>query len=205
VAGVSNGTAVLSKQSYTAGIPDLDNDTQIIIAYTSSAPNGAGNYMCYVRQANSVMFEGADIRDLTVTTLKIGHEAVTVPLMVQGDDLTVTSVTPTPDYTLVVETTEDFDPMGGGALVMFSGYCDAATYGDNRCWIYLYVNDVLKFSGKIGNAIDGGSSTIFMPFSCNIAIEGPVTTPIGVAVKASPELGIIALRNPTITILGSRR
>lgn len=69
VATLSAGVATLSLKPMTS--EPLLNNNQVIIAYTSSTANGVGNYLCYVRQANSMMLEGANIRDLTVTSAKI--------------------------------------------------------------------------------------------------------------------------------------
>lgn len=60
------GAASLSLAACGSGLPNLEPN-QVIIASTSSVPNSAGNYLCYVRQANSALLEGAIIRDLTVT------------------------------------------------------------------------------------------------------------------------------------------
>jgi len=206
VAGGAHGTAALSKVAYSAGIPDLDNGTEIIIAYTSSAANGAGNYMCYVRQANSVMFEGADIRDLTVTTLKVGHEAVTVPIMEVGSNVQVD----TTDWHDLVATVTDFDPMGGGAIVTFSAYCDTSANYDGRVDLEIYVGGVLKFAGIVGInvSISGGGSAdsqIWMPFSHTIGMEGPISTAFGVSARARSVVGNVLLGSPTIAILGARR
>lgn len=69
VATLSAGVATLSLKPMTS--EPLLNNNQIIIAYTSASANSVGNYLCYVRQANSMMIEGANIRDLTVTSAKI--------------------------------------------------------------------------------------------------------------------------------------
>lgn len=70
IATLSGGAATLSLADMTAGIPAL-NANQIIIATTSYAPNSAGNYLCFIRQANSMMIEGAIIRDATILNAKI--------------------------------------------------------------------------------------------------------------------------------------
>jgi len=64
IATLSGGTATLSKTVMTS-VPVLSAN-QVVIAYTSETPNGVGNYIAYIRQANSVQIEGASIRDLTV-------------------------------------------------------------------------------------------------------------------------------------------
>lgn len=64
IATLASGSATLSLADYSAGIPALAAN-QVIIAYTSASANSAGNYLCYVRQANSMQVEGASIRDLT--------------------------------------------------------------------------------------------------------------------------------------------
>lgn len=74
VATCSAGFATLSLMAMTSE-PVLTSN-QIIIAYTSATANSVGNYLCYVRQANSMMFEGANIRDLTVLDAKIKSLAV---------------------------------------------------------------------------------------------------------------------------------
>ena len=101
IATLTAGSAVLSLTDINAGIPALNNN-QIIIAYTSGTPNSAGNYICYVRQANSVQFEGANIRDLTVlsalikditidnaTTETLYSNLITVLNLVVGDNVTM--------------------------------------------------------------------------------------------------------------------
>ena len=76
IATLSGGVATLSLADMTAGIPAL-NVNQVIIATTSSLPNSAGNYICYIRQANSLMLEGAIIRDATITNAKIVDATIT--------------------------------------------------------------------------------------------------------------------------------
>lgn len=70
IATLSGGAATLSLADMTAGIPTL-NANQVIIATTSSTSNTAGNYICYIRQANSMQIEGATMRDATITDAKI--------------------------------------------------------------------------------------------------------------------------------------
>lgn len=70
VAPETVGTATLSKTAFSAGLPTLRAD-QIIVAVTSGTTNAVGNYMAYVRQGNSMMFEGAYIRDATIGDAKI--------------------------------------------------------------------------------------------------------------------------------------
>jgi len=152
------------------------------------------------------MFEGADIRDLTVTTLKVGHEAVTVPIMEVGSNVQVD----TTDWHDLVETVTDFDPMGGGAIVTFSAYCDTSANYDGRVDLEIYVGGVLKFAGIVGInvSISGGGSAdsqIWMPFSHTIGMEGPINTAFGVSARARSIVGDVLLAAPTIAILGARR
>lgn len=84
IATLSAGAATFSKAAYTSGLPTLENN-QIIVAYTSATANSAGNYICYVRQANSVQLEGANIRDLTVKNAAI--ESLTTEKIVAGTAL----------------------------------------------------------------------------------------------------------------------
>ncbi len=69
IATLSAGAATLSKAALVA-LPVLTAD-QVIIAYTSTGTTTDGNYICYVREANSLMVEGADIRDATIRDAKI--------------------------------------------------------------------------------------------------------------------------------------
>lgn len=64
------GTATVSKVAFDGGLPTLGAN-QIIIAVTTGTPNSVGNYMAYVRQGNSMMLEGAYIRDATIGDAKI--------------------------------------------------------------------------------------------------------------------------------------
>jgi len=70
IATLSGSAATLSLAGITSGIPTLTAN-QVIIATTSSTANSAGNYICYVRQANSMMIEGAIIRDATIMSVHI--------------------------------------------------------------------------------------------------------------------------------------
>lgn len=62
--------ATLSKVAVGAGIPTL-TDSQVIIALTSEYTTPQGNYICFVRQANSMSIEGALIRSATITDAHI--------------------------------------------------------------------------------------------------------------------------------------
>jgi len=64
------GQATLSKTAFGSGLPALEPN-QIIVATTTGTPNAVGNYMAYVRQGNSMMMEGAYIRDATIGDAKI--------------------------------------------------------------------------------------------------------------------------------------
>jgi hypothetical protein len=71
IATLSGVTATLRMKNLNLGIPDDLQTNEVIIAITSAAPNTAGNYICYVRQANSMQMEGAIIRDATIVDAKI--------------------------------------------------------------------------------------------------------------------------------------
>jgi predicted phage tail protein len=75
IATLSGRTATISIVALGA-MPTLTAD-QIIIGYTSASTTSDGNYICYVRQANSMMVEGMDIRDATIYEAKIKNLAVT--------------------------------------------------------------------------------------------------------------------------------
>lgn len=88
IATLSAGAATLSSVAF--GAAPVLNDNQIIIAVTSSSPSsGTNNYLCYMRQANSVEFDGAILRQATVGTLQVADAAITqakVYGLVVGDE-----------------------------------------------------------------------------------------------------------------------
>jgi sulfur carrier protein ThiS len=75
-ATLSAGAATLSAADVGAGLPEVTGD-QVVIAFTGNVLTPEGNYICYVRQANSMMIEGANIRNATITEAQIANLAVT--------------------------------------------------------------------------------------------------------------------------------
>lgn len=94
-------TATLSVIPYSSQISNLASN-QIIIAFTSATPLAdTNNYVCYVRQSNSMAIEGAVIRDASITTAKI-------------KDLTADKITTgTLDAAKVTITNLEFSDLGG--------------------------------------------------------------------------------------------
>jgi len=88
IATLSSSTATISKAAFGA-VPAL-TASQVIIAVTSSAPsNGTNNYLCYMRQANSMEMDGAIIRQATIGSLQVADASITqakVTGLVVGDD-----------------------------------------------------------------------------------------------------------------------
>ena len=74
IATLSEGTpggAVIRQAAFGEGLPAIAAN-EIILAVTTSDPlAGTNNYVAYVRQANSAMFEGAYVRNATITDAKI--------------------------------------------------------------------------------------------------------------------------------------
>jgi len=67
----SPGTATIRQSAFGSGLPEIET-TEIILAVTSTEPlSGTNNYVAYVRQANSAMFEGAYIRNATIGDAKL--------------------------------------------------------------------------------------------------------------------------------------
>lgn len=82
VATCSGTTAVLSKLAFTSSLDVLAAD-QVVIGFTSASPLiETNNYVCYVRQTNSMALEGASIRDATITDGKIKN--LTVDKLLSG-------------------------------------------------------------------------------------------------------------------------
>lgn len=78
-AGASYLVATLNDTGYVASLSTLPllsgaptlTDAQVVIGTTSDQAMSGGTYVAYMRQANSVLYEGAAIRDLTVTNEKV--------------------------------------------------------------------------------------------------------------------------------------
>lgn len=70
IATLSGGTATISVSSIGTSLPSLAAN-QIILGYTSSTATAEGNYIAFIRQANSMFIEGAVIRDATIDSAKI--------------------------------------------------------------------------------------------------------------------------------------
>ena len=87
IATLSGTTATISKAAFGA-VPSLIAN-QVIIAVTSSLPsNGTNNYLCYMRQANSMEMDGAIIRQATIGSLQVADASITqakVAGLVVGD------------------------------------------------------------------------------------------------------------------------
>lgn len=161
VATLSGGTATLSLKAMTSE-PLLNND-QVIIAYTSSTPNSAGNYICYVRQANSMQMEGADIRDATIQNAHIVN--LTASKITAG---TITSEV----ITLAVT------PAGGDTAIK-AGKTD---FGDSTAGFILGIDDSDSDKAKfeIGDATnymswDGAALNIRGVLNADDLVAGTVT------------------------------
>ena len=67
----TTGIVTLSTLPFSGSIENLGAD-QVVIGFTSSQPLAeTNNYVCYIRQSNSIALEGAIIRDATIHNAKI--------------------------------------------------------------------------------------------------------------------------------------
>ena len=172
IATLSGGTATLSLADMTAGIPTL-NANQVIIATTSLDPNSAGNYLCFIRQANSMQIEGAIIRDATILTAKIGDAQITNAKIIDLDvsKLNAGSIT-SKAITLAVAD-------GTGDAKIQSGKTD---FGDNTAGFILGIDDSdankAKFEiGDASNYMKWNGSTLSIRGSLNAddIVAGTIT------------------------------
>lgn len=72
IATLAAGFVTLSLVGCGSGAPEMA-DNQVVIGYTSPTPNSAGNYLAYIRQANSQQMEGASIREATIGDAQINN------------------------------------------------------------------------------------------------------------------------------------
>ena len=134
-----DGTATLSLADITAGLPAMASN-QIILGTTSSAPNSVGNYLAFMRQANSMLVEGAIFRDATILNAHIvslhGNKIMAGTLIVgenviMGPSATITWSQVTSSPTIPTNTNQLTDGANLGATATWSSVTGTGKPQDN--------------------------------------------------------------------------
>lgn len=160
----------------------------------------------------AVITETAQIKDLTVTALKIGKNQLYVPRFYSRADATLNDATKESSPVLLFnQNVPDFD--GGGFILAFNAVVDSNINYDSFGRFQLLVDDVVRQTVSSGMRVSGANGGGFIPVSIIASYVGTGATNIKVRgwshavndLSGATGNADCIVRNMTLTVSGARR